>query len=258
MEHHVLGGGAYVLPRCCFSLGLGAYDPSGCLTFRMRMRSGTGVVLLMALVALVVGATIAGVLAVRPAELPKPSRGEPVLIECPPSGSDEYFSLGPGLTEDQAYLSRLLRAASAAPLWCGDRMDTAYRFTLVFEWGKTQIVTIRHSGARWLLDGVEFKHPVVARFTVDRRVSRPLSQAEVDAVETTLDADRFWQLQTDEPKHGCCYDGPLWMIESRAPFGYHKVMRAWDRQQVIRSARLLMQLAGLRGEQNTSPDQPDR
>jgi hypothetical protein len=63
---------------------------------------------------------------------------------------------------------------------------------------------------------------------------RSLSQTEIGTVETTLDEDRFWQLQTDEPEHGCCYDGPLWMIESRAPSGYHKVMRAWDREPIMR------------------------
>ncbi len=222
------------------------------------MRSATVSALLMGLVASVIGAIIASVLADRPVPLPKPSRGATVLTECPPSGSDEYFSLGPGPSKDQASFSRLLRSASATPLWCGDRADTAYRFMLVFEWGKTKFVDIRRSGARWLLDGVEFKHPAVARFTVDRRVARPLSQAEIDTVATTLDEDGFWRLQTNEPEHGCCFDGPLWIIESRAPFGYHRVIRAWDREQIIRSARLFMQLAGLSGEQNIPPDQSDR
>jgi hypothetical protein len=105
----------------------------------------------------------------------------------------------------------------------------------------------------WLLDGAEFGHPAVARLVIQRRASRHLSPEEVTVVETSLDEDGFWVLPTREPEHGCCYDGPIWFIESRSPAGYHKVIRAWDREQIMRSGRLFMQLAGLRGEQNTPP-----
>src|SRR5262245_37513520 len=118
----------------------------------MRLRSA---VLLMALVAIVIATIIASILAVRPVALPKPSRGAAVVAECPASGSDAYFSPGPSQADSSSSLSGFLRAADAVPLWCGDRMDTSYRFTLVFEWGKTKVVSIRRSSARWLLDGVE-------------------------------------------------------------------------------------------------------
>ena len=104
-----------------------------------------------------------------------------------------------------------------------------------------------------MLDGAEFKHPSIARFTVDRHVSRVLSPSEATRLAGALNDDGFWQLLSEEPEHGCWYDGPHWFLEGRSG-GYHSVMRAWEKDQILRSARLFMQLAGMQGEKNTAPE----
>jgi hypothetical protein len=151
-------------------------------------------------------------------------------------------------------MSHLLRAAGTSPLWCGDPSDTAYRFMLVFEWGKTKVITVRRVGSRWMLEAAQFKHPHVARFTVDKRVARLLTLQEVGALEDSLDRDGFWRLTKDEPDRGCCYDGPHWFMEGRSLAGHQLVERAWDRDDFIRSARLFMLLAGMRRVQLGASD----
>jgi hypothetical protein len=193
---------------------------------------------------------------------PEISGGVPVIPNCPPSNSDEYFyprgSLSPGNREGdadgRAWFSHLLRAAGTVPLWCGDRRDVAYRFMLVFGWGNTKIITVRRPGGAWVLDAVEFQHRAIAFYSVDRRLSRPLSAEEVDSLTSVLESDGFWRLPSQEQsKHDCCYDGPAWFLEGRSEGGYHLVRRAWDRNEIILTARLFMQLAGMTGEENTAP-----
>ena len=104
-----------------------------------------------------------------------------------------------------------------------------------------------------MLDAAEFQHPAVRRFAVDRRVSRPLSPEEADSINTAVEKDGFWRLPSQEPERACCCDGPHWFIEGRSPAGYHTVSRALDHKEIIRTARLLMQLAGMTGEENTAP-----
>ena len=219
------------------------------------------------IVAMLLAVAILGLLmmaadaALRPQSPPAIGGGVPVLPNCPLSNSDEYFyrrgtlSRGNegGDAEARAWFSHLLRAAETTPLWCGDRRDVAYRFMLVFGWGKTKVITVRRSDRAWVLDAVEFKHRAVARYTVDRRLSRPLSAEEVTSITSALERDGFWRLPSQERKYDCCYDGPTWFIEGRSVGGYHAVSRAWDRNEIIRTARLLMQLAGMTGEENTAP-----
>lgn len=123
------------------------------------------------------------------------------------------------------------------------------------------------TGAGWSLDGAEFKHPAIARFAVERRVSRRLSSEDVALVAATLDTDGFWLLPIQEPEHGCCYDGPNWFIESRTSAGYHKVIRYnWvmpkDFNTVFRDASELPErdratLAGLLIESLEGEPEPD-
>jgi hypothetical protein len=131
--------------------------------------------------------------------------------------------------------------------------DPAYRFMLVFEWGKTKVITVRRVGSRWMLEAAQFKHPRVAPFAVDKRVSRRLTLEEVGTLDQSLDRDGFWRLRKDEPDRGCCYDGPNWIMEGRSLAGYQIVERAWDRNDFIRTARLFMLLAGMQGESNSAP-----
>ena len=104
-----------------------------------------------------------------------------------------------------------------------------------------------------MLNAVEFRHPAVGRNSVDRRLSRPLSSEEGHSVTTGLERDAFWRLPPHEPNRDGLYDGPYWFIEGRSAGGYHLVTRVWDRNEIIRTARLLMQLAGMTGERNTAP-----
>ena len=200
-------------------------------------------------------------------EAPSPpviSVGVPVLPQCPPSTSEEYFyprgTLVPRNeqidTAVRAHFSSLLATAGAAPLWCGDRRDVAYRFMLVFEWGTTKVISVRRSGVTWMLDAAEFQHTAVARLGINRRVTRALSPAEVETVTSALDKDRLWRLPSQEPLRGCCYDGPHWFLEGRSAGGYHAVSRAWDREEITGTGRALMRLAGMSGEENTAPPRP--
>ena len=187
---------------------------------------------------------------------PEIRSGAPVVPRCPAPDSDDYFYADNALfprhqsadADTRAYLSQLLRAAEASPLWCGARPDVAYRLMLVFEWGRTKVITMHRTRGVWMLDAVEFRHSSVARFSVDRRESRPLSSEDAASVTTTLEADRFWRLPSNEPEQPQgIYDGPHWFVEGRSAGTYHLVLRAWDRDQIIRSARRLMQLAHMTG-----------
>lgn len=221
------------------------------------------------IVAVTLAVTVTGLLVMargvalkRAVSPPEISGGVTVVPSCPPSNNDEYFyprgSLSPGNegadADARAWFSHLLRAAGAAPLWCGDDgRGVAYRFMLVFGWGKTKVITARRSDGAWVLDAVEFQHRAVARYTVDRRLSRPMSSEEVDSLTSALEIDGFWRLRSHERTRDCCYDGPGWFIEGRSEGGYHAAYRAWDRKEFIRTARLLMQFARMTGEENTAP-----
>jgi hypothetical protein len=101
-----------------------------------------------------------------------------------------------------------------------------------------------------MLDATKFQHPSVALFGIARRVSRPLTLEEAASVASALKADRFWRLPSHEPERTGNYDGPHWFLEGRSAGGYHLVVRAWDGKQIIGSARELMQLAGMKDEDN--------
>ncbi len=198
----------------------------------------------------------------RPGALPTPSRGERIVAECPADGSPEYFFPAGNLSREgkpdgaSAFIAQWLKAANAAPLWCGDRANPVYRFMLLFDWGKTKVVTIRQAGSQWLLEGVEFQHSAVARFVVERRVSRLLTVEEVAMLMAAFENDNVWMLPSREPESGNMYSGPVWFLEGRATTGYHRVMRASNSEQIAQSGRLFLQLAGLPGHQNHPPQQP--
>jgi hypothetical protein len=135
------------------------------------------------------------------------------------------------------------RAAREAPLYPPLPAGTiaVYRFTWLRTFHHPVVVRVdrRADGARLLTAKELSGQGGYAMGTVDRQLSRPLSQAEADKLDSLLASTHVVDLSATECNLGGA-DGAQWIIEAQAQGRYRYVNRWSPKQGPVRDVGLLL------------------
>ena len=166
-------------------------------------------------------------------QLPEPNTGQQVRSQCPSVSSDDFF-LPRGIlavdAESDARIrsgpSLLLANLDETSLSCGNgSVDEAYRLVWRHAFSNSQPVVIRatRSGSEWSVIGVQVRS--LTDHSVAIRHEDALSNAQAEALVSTVGASRFWTTISSVPRPEDAFDGASWILEGRRGSAYHVVER---------------------------------